>query len=454
MAQSGDVIVIGAGFSGLEAARRLADRFEVTVIEARERVGGRALLHRFPNGDETDLGGQWVGPGQDRLQALIEALGAKTYPLWNEGDHLLAAGKRLKRYRGTIPALPVHVLLDLDRMLKRFETMAAGIDPDAPWKHEKALAWDRMSVAEFMNRTGFTARAKEMFRIGIGAVFCAEPHELSLLHALFYARAGGSLNRLLSVEGGAQQDRVHGGMGGIARAMADGLGDRIRLGEPVRSVAWNHEGVRVRTEAGEYAARRAILALPPNQALAIRFEPALPSTRDALWRRMPAGACIKCVAQYETAFWRDEGLSGQSVGGPGPVSVTFDNSEPGAKSGLLLGFVEGDAARDWSPADPDDRRRAVLKSFAAVFGDRALSPVAYAEQDWTAEEFTRGCYAAFMGPGVWTSLGPELRRPFGPIHVAGTETARSGYGYFEGALEAAERAASEVRLALGGRRQR
>lgn len=450
MAQTSEVIIIGAGFSGLYAARRLSGRFDVTLIEARERVGGRALTYRFANGDETDLGGQWVGPGQDRLYALIEELGQTTYPLWNEGDHLVAAGRRLKRYRGTIPALPVHVLLDLDRMLKKFEAMAAGIDLDAPWSHPEAPHWDTMTVDEFMNRTGFTARARDMFKIGIGAVFCAEPHEISLLHALFYAKAGGSLDQLLSVEGGAQQDRVHATMGGIAARMADDLGERIRLGEPVEAIAWDDDGVRVRTCQNEYAARRAILALPPNQALSIRFDPPLPAARDALWRRMPAGACIKAVAQYARPFWREQALSGQAVGGDGVVRVSFDNTEAGREAGLLLGFIEGDAARVWSQAEPDARREKVLQAFAGFFGPQALDPVDYADQDWTAEEFTRGCYAAIMGPGVWTSLGHDLRRPIGPIHVAGTETARSGYGYFEGALEAADRAAAEVEAALAG----
>lgn len=443
-----DVLVIGAGLSGLHAAGLLIDAYDVRVLEARGRPGGRALSHAFANGDTVDLGGQWVGPGQDRLYALIKAFGARTWPLWDEGDHLVAFSGRLRRYRGTIPSLPLHVLLDLNRLLARFEAMAKQLDPARPWAHPKATEWDRQTVGEFMARTGFTARAREMFAIAIGAVFCAEPHELSLLHALFYARAGRSFEALISVTGGAQQDRVHGDMGGLARRMADGLGGAVTYGAPVQALCWSDEGVSAQTPAGTFTARRAILALPPNQALGIRFDPPVPPTRDALWRRMPAGACIKCVAQYDRPFWREAGLSGQSVGGPAPVRVTFDNTQAGREAGQLLGFIEGDEARLWSQRHPVERRAAVLESFAAVFGDAARHPLDYADQDWTAEPYTRGCYAAIMGPGVWTSLGARLRDPIGPIHVAGTETARDGYGYFEGALEAAERAADEVRAAL------
>jgi len=442
-----DAVIIGAGFSGLEAARRLAPDHDVVVLEARERAGGRTLTHSFANGDETDLGGQWVGPGQDRLYALIAAMGFATYPLWDEGDHLVKAG-RLKRYRGTIPNLSVPVLLDLNRALSRIEAMARQIDPAAPWTHLKAQEWDRITVADFLNRHTFTARAREMFTIGIGAVFCAEPHELSLLHAVFYARSGRSLDALLSVTGGAQQDRVHGGMGGLAGAVAASLGHRVHYGEPVQAIGWGKDAVTVTTNQQSWRAKRVILAIPPSQALGIRFDPVLPASRDALWRRMPAGACIKCVAQYGRPFWRDRGLSGQAVGGKLAVRVTFDNTERGKSAGQLLGFIEGEEARRWSDVSADVRREAVLEAFAGFFGEEARTPIDYADKDWTSDPWTRGCYASILGPGVWTALGENLREPVGPIHVAGTETAIQGFGYIEGALEAGARAADEVRAAL------
>lgn len=444
-----DVIIIGAGFSGLEAARRLAPDHDVVVLEARERAGGRVLTHTFANGDETDLGGQWVGPGQDRLYALIAEMGFQSWPLWDEGDHLVRAG-RLKRYRGTIPSLSIPVLLDLNRALSRFEAMARELDPAMPWAHPKASEWDRVTVAGFLERHAFTARAREMFTIGIGAVFCAEPHELSLLHALFYARSGRSLDALLSVSGGAQQDRVHGGMGGLASAVAASLGPVVRYDQPVREIGWDDTGATVSTGTQTLRARRVILALPPSQALGIRFDPALPPNRDALWRRMPAGACIKCVAQYERPFWRNSGLSGQAVGGELAVRVTFDNTEQGKGAGQLLGFIEGEEARRWSQVPPDERRAAVLDAFAGFFGEEARNPIDYADKDWTSDPWTRGCYASILGPGVWTTLGEHLRKPIGPVHVAGTETAVHGFGYIEGALEAGARAADEVRAALGG----
>ena len=449
-----DVVVVGAGFSGLHAAARLADRgFAVTLIEARERVGGRAELHRFPNGDTVDVGGQWIGPGHDRMYRLVSDLGARSYPLYHAGARLLKLGNRARRYRGLIPPASPWALITLELALRRFEHMAASLDPEAPWQHPKAPVWDRMTVAEWMRRHLRSRTARRLFTIGIGAVFATAPEEISLLHALFYARAADGFRGLLEVEGGAQQDRVFGGIADLAEryaARCRRMGVRLLLGAPVTTIVHDHGGVRVRMDTGEIPARRAILALPPNQLRRIRFDPPVPARRDRLWQRMPAGRAIKCIAQYARPFWREKGLSGEAVGGRGPVHVTFDNTEEGACAGLLMGFVIGPEADRLSAVPAAERRAAVLESFAEFFGPAARDAIAYVDKDWGAEEWTRGCYAGLMGPGTWTAYGPELRAPIGPLHFAGTETARRWYGYFEGALEAAERAADEVTCTLKG----
>ncbi len=448
----GDVVVVGAGLSGLHAAALLADRgLAVTVIEARGRVGGRAELHRFPNGDTVDVGGQWIGPGHDRMYRLVADLGCRTYPLYHDGARLLKLGRRVRRYRGLIPPASPWALVELELALRRFERMAASLDPVSPWRHPRAAIWDRMTVDEWMRRHLRSGAARRLFTIGIGAVFATTPEEISLLHALFYARAAEGFRGLLAVEGGAQQDRVLGGIAGLAdryAARCREMGVRLLLASPVEAIVRDADGLRVRTSTGDILARRAILALPPNQLRRIRFDPSVPAGRDRLWQRMPAGRAIKCIAQYERPFWRHEGLSGEAVGGRGPVHVTFDNTEEGARAGLLMGFVIGPEADRWSAAAPAERREAVLASFAEFFGPQAREAIAYVDKDWGAEEWTRGCYAGLMGPGTWTSYGPDLRAPIGPLHFAGTETARRWYGYFEGALEAAERAAREVLQAL------
>ncbi|SDK70251.1 flavin monoamine oxidase family protein [Microbulbifer yueqingensis] len=444
-----DVAVLGAGISGLQAARLLRDRFSVRILEARDRVGGRLLNHTFANGDTVDIGGQWIGPGQDRMYRLVEELGAATWPLYDRGDNLLVLDGRSRRYRGTIPRINPLALADLGLAMHRFEKMARGLDPARPWAHRRAAAWDAVTLRSWIDSNCRTRLARQLFAIAVGAVFAAEPDDLSLLHALFYARSGDSLERLLAVTGGAQQDRIHGGTAGLCERMAAQLGDCVQLGSPAKKVKATADGrLRVDYRGGALLCERLIVAIPPNQALRIQFEPELPAWRDQLMQRMPAGSCIKCIARYERPFWRDEQLSGQVTSPAGPVRVSFDNSERGRESGLLMGFLEGDVARHYSGVAPDERRQAVLDCFARFFGERARHPLEYVDKDWSSDPWTRGCYAAFLGPGTWTSYGERLREPNGRIHWAGTESASQWYGYMEGALESAERAAREVQQQL------
>ena len=151
----------------------------------------------------------------------------------------------------------------------------------------------------------------------------------------------------------------------------------------------------------------------------LEYDPPLPSWRDQLTQRTPAGSVIKTYAIYPEPFWRNDGLNGQAVSDTGPVKVTFDNSPPSGRPGVLLGFIEGREARTWARRTQAERREAVIGCFVRYFGQAAARPGQYVERDWMAEEFTRGCYGAHFAPGVWTSYGEAWRAPAGRIHWAG-----------------------------------
>jgi monoamine oxidase len=202
----------------------------------------------------------------------------------------------------------------------------------------------------------------------------------------------------------------------------------------------------------EVRARRAVVAIPPTLAGRLDYSPALPPLRDQLLQRIPMGTVIKVQCVYDTPFWRAAGLAGQATSDTGPVRITFDNSPPDASEskgpGVLMGFIEaadGRRALGWSRAQ---RREAVVESFARYFGAKARAPVAYVEKSWAAEEWTRGCYAGYFPPGVWTDFGHVLRAPVGRIHWAGTETATVWNGYMDGAVRSGERVAGEVAARL------
>lgn len=453
-----DVAIVGAGLAGLIAAERVhAAGRTVRVLEARERVGGRILNHVLPGGAIVEIGGQWVGPGQRRMLALGQRLGVATHPTHDEGESLLERGGSLLRYRGTIPRINPVVLADIAQAQLRIDRMARRVPVDAPWRAPRAAEWDAQTFASWIDGHVRTRPARDLLRLSVAAVWACEPQELSLLHVLFYVHAAGSFDDLVGTRGGAQQDRFFGGSQELPLRLAALLDEgerRVLLGRPVRRIVHDDPaeadgGVSIESDGGApLRARRAIVALAPALAGRIAYAPALPAARDLLTQRVPHGSVVKCMAIYDEPFWRRDGLSGQAVSIEGPARVVFDNTPPQGAPGVLLGFLEGRDARELGAWPAERRRAAVVETFVRLFGPDAAAPRDYVEVDWSAEEHTRGCYAGYMAPGVWTAFGTALREPVGALHWAGTETATEWAGYMEGAVQSGERAADEVLSAL------
>lgn len=443
-----DVVIVGAGLAGLSAARALVDAgARVVVLEARDRVGGRTLGRNI-GGRVLDLGGQWIGPGQDRLEKLARDLGVQTFPTYHKGKKVLYRNGKLSHYSGTIPSLPLPGLLVLQWALSKLDRMTNRVPVHAPSVMVDAAEFDGQTVETFARQFMPREDVRDLFNAAVRVVFGAEPHEMSMLYFLTYLRAGGGLMKLVEIEGGAQERRFVGSSQELSIRLAAKLGDSVVLSSPVRRIEQSDDNVIVTSDKATVRATYAILALPPVLTNRIDFQPNLPISRDALATRMPMGSAAKCIAVYDRPFWREEGFSGEAVTNIGPLSVVFDNGSYDGTVNCLLGFVMGDEARLFSSRPVAERREAVLDSLAKMFGEKARTPIEYVEFDWSAEEWSRGCPVANMVPGAMLSVGSALRTPVGRIHWAGTETATEWTGYMEGALQSGERAAREVREKL------
>lgn len=442
-----DVAVIGAGLSGLVAARKLRRQgADVRVLEARDRVGGRLYTESMAGRDDVraDLGGQWVGPAQTRILELLDELGIDRIRQYHKGLNCLAIGGDTRHFSGDIPAIGPAGLLALQWALFRIDRLTAVIDPEQPHQWSEAERWDGITVESWKRRNVPSREARICIDMVVRAIFAAEPSEVSMLHFLFYARSGQGLMTLATIDGGAQQDRLLGGAQGVCKKLATFIEDDLCLGSPVEVVRSDEEGVVIDHRRGTIGARYAVVAMAPSMWRKIEWRPGLSGRRMQLSQRMPMGSVIKSIAYYERPFWRDNGLSGEFLSDGGGAQMGFDYTQhPGAPP-ALVGFMIGKYARYWTEQSPSERRAVVLSTFARFFGPQAAEPTHFFQKNWLEDRWAQGCYAGLMAPGAWTSAGDVLRRPEGPIHWAGTETAVKGNGYMDGAVEAGRRAADEV----------
>ncbi|RAQ99795.1 amine oxidase [Stemphylium lycopersici] len=452
-----DVAIIGAGFSGLTAAKELqAANKSFVVLEAYNRVGGRVFDDNFPDGTRTYRGAQFVGAAQTNMVAMAKEMGVELIPTFNSGNTVLVInGTRTVFSPDASGAenLPVDpaILVEVANTEKILNEFANEINPAAPWNHSRANEWDSQTIASWLDSQSLSPIARLVFDTTVSTGFCEESGEVSFLSLLLSIGTSrnetetGSLDEINSAVDGAESMICKGGCQNIAINIAKILGpDNVKLNAPVRVVRKTDHGYKITTDAGTVTSKRVVVAMPPVMSSRIRWVPPMPAGRDQVSQRMPMGSIAKVIAKYKAPFWREDGLSGQALSNTGLVVSAYDISPEDGCSGVLLGFVPADRARAIDGKSHEYIQDLVKKDFVNLFGPKASAPTDWVIQQWDQEEYTRGGYNSNFPPGTLTKYGPYIATPFQGIHFAGVETSLFWRGYMDGAISAGKRAAIEV----------
>ncbi|RDH28687.1 hypothetical protein BDQ94DRAFT_96139 [Aspergillus welwitschiae] len=452
-----DVAIVGAGLSGLSAAKDIAKAGKTFVIfEARSRVGGRVLNAHLDNGEVQELGAEFVGPTQDRVLALAAELGLTTYPTYTAGKAILYRNSTVIPYdadlgTGGLPPVSSESQEELASLITELDALASQLDVNSPWNHANASLWDSMTLKSFVESRISLQDSQLLFDTAIRSILSTETEEPSLLYMLSYIAAAGNqtnngtITRLIGSKGAAQDSRVNGGTQLLATRLVERLGAaNILLNSPVLDVKLKDGRYNVISDKVKVSAKHVVIAMSPPMASRISYDPLLPAGRDQLTQRMPMGSIGKAIAIYPEPWWRNLGFNGQVQSDTGIIRATYDNTPASERFGAIMGFIEADEMRALDGVSEAKIRRLVTRDLINFFGPQAANVSQILLQRWDLEEFSRGGPVAYCPPGVLSKYGPFLRNPAGKIHFAGTETAPYWTGYMDGAIRSGERVAAEI----------
>jgi monoamine oxidase len=436
--ESADVVVIGAGIAGLAVAHDLKQAgLDVFVLEADSRVGGRLLTKTLADGTAFDLGGQWIADAAQmpRVNRLINALGLHTF--------VQVDGARMDLSAHPLNTMPRLARAEWEWFTAKLEALAESVNTTNLNMTPDAMALDSVSLEDWKRQNLDSLYLQHVFDQMVRTEYTLEPKDLSMLFFLYAVKTSGGLDAMFDPNGGSHSYRVVEGMAALCEQLAARLDDRILLDRQVYDVIHREDGVRVVAENAIIEADRVVVALPPNQAIKLDFDPVLPRRRTWLLNRLEMSAVIKCFALYDRPFWTDRPVN--------PIDPdllvldhTMDATSVGGTHPALVAFIGGDDAVDWSDRSVEERREVVLAELVKVFGPEARNVTDYFDHDWLTEPYVGGGYSCYAPPGVMTAGYESITEPIGRIHFAGTETGRIYNGYVEGALESAERVVHEI----------
>ncbi|XP_070553633.1 amine oxidase [flavin-containing] A-like [Ptychodera flava] len=450
-----DVIIVGAGITGTTAAKILHEEgFNVIVLEAKDRVGGRVHTIKTSTSEYTNLGGEFIAPLDHKVIDLCEELGVEIYkPPPPAGCLAFHSQGRTVPYRTVFPIWNPIIWMDLNNFFRALKTESAKIPRTAPWNAKNAAQLDQMTAKEWIEKTCYTKTAKQVATALVSVTFCVEPGELSLLFLLWFR---GNISRLyydhfFCVPPTFQIDgqRLIGGTQQICKKMVAPFKSQVHLNSPVQEISQDGKKVTVKTQNGNfYEADYVICSVPIPMIQHIIFSPPLPSLQSQAYQRIPMGTCIKTITYYSKAFWQDKGLTGSCVvlDDDAPVNFIIDDTQPDGVCPALLSFITAAKARTLMSYTVKERKQTLHELYSRVFGsEEAKQPIDYIECDWSSEQYIEGGFASFYPPGVITNYARSVKSSYGRIHFSSGDNIRLLTCYcMNGAIAAGSQAARQV----------
>lgn len=468
-----DVLVIGAGWTGISAAQSLVDKgLDVQVLDQYDdHIGGRSYAFGIePNNTELwyDHGAQYVGDNQNEIMALIqkhcpEALvnGAhlrapydQEVMILNDARYCYPKQDSLFGIGGVPPTIGFWDIMGMLTLLMEIEGIEQAINTVEPWNSPKEIqALDEITLEQWLGRPWISATAADLIKISVQALLSVEARQVSPFYLWWYTACNnGFLYEVNDNEGGPQQYWLSIGTSGLAEKVAAPIKDRIHGGVRVASVTNSCDGVQVVTADGDtWNAKKCIVAVSPNSAGKIEYSPAPPAGHQALFKQA-MGKTIKCQVLYNTDWWHDSHTlqyDGYVGGANYPVLWVMDNSPTNdPDTHVLMTFTVGDNVPD--SYTKEDIVKLVTEGIAFLFNDmRALATSdAYIDTyiyDWSPQNpYIQGGPNSIFTPG--TMVGPDsaakaLNEGWDSVYFASSETVRkldprSKTPYFDGSVKA------------------
>jgi monoamine oxidase len=443
------IIVVGAGMAGLVAAYELQRAgHQLTVLEARERIGGRiqTLREPFSNGLYAEAGAMRLPSTHKLIQTYIQKFGLQTTEFTGAGPNAFFYVNGRRRLRREVERDPAclgfnfagpngdQTVLQLWAELLRHTTQQLKAD-EGYW-NDMVRRYERFSLYDFLRSQQWSTEAITAFALveGLEGVL------------------GLSFLELLKVElawQGASMSQIVGGMDQLPKAFLPEMQSRIQFGAEMVALDYTSDSVTVhyksQTGLEQVTGDFAILAVPyPTLRFVDVLKPFSPGKQMAL-RQLHYMDVVKVFLQCRRRFWEDDdGIFGGATITDLPIQLVFypDHGRE-TKQGVLMGcFALGEAANRWASLSPEDRITQALKYVGQVHPQVTKEFEVGVSKVWSEDQFAGGGVAAYE-PGQQAVLYPHMITPEGPIHFAG-EHASSKHFWIEGAVESGLRAAQEV----------